>query len=72
MHGMGLALIPPLLIRRELEEGRLIVPIRHTFMNDKAYYLIVPERKAESAALRAFRDWLAEEARRYRTEARLD
>jgi len=72
MHGMGLALIPPLLIRRELEEGRLIVPIRHTYMNDKAYYLIVPERKAESAALRAFRDWLAEEARRYRTEARLD
>lgn len=72
MHGMGLALIPPLLIRRELEEGRLIVPIRHTYMNDKAYYLIVPERKAESAALRAFRDWLAEEARRYRTEARRD
>jgi len=57
MHGMGVALIPPFLIQRELAEGRLIVPLQHAYLSDKAYYLIVPERKAESAAgLVAFRD----------------
>lgn len=72
MHGMGVALIPPLLIRRELAEGRLVVPLEHAYLSDKAYYLIVPERKAESAALRAFRDWLLEQAQDYRREHGLE
>lgn len=72
MHGMGVALIPPLLIQRELAEGRLIVPLQHAYLSDKAYYLIVPERKAESAALRAFRDWLLEQAQAYRREHGLE
>ena len=71
MHGMGVALIPPLMIQRELAEGRLVVPLEHAYLSDKAYYLIVPERKAESAALRAFRDWLLDAAQRYRREAGL-
>lgn len=72
MHGMGVALIPPLLIQRELAEGRLIVPLQHAYLSDKAYYLIVPERKAESAALRAFRDWLLDQAQAYRREHGLE
>ena len=72
MHGMGVALIPPLLIQRELAEGRLIVPLEHAYLSDKAYYLIVPERKVESAALRAFRDWLLEQAQAYRREHGLE
>ncbi|THG75916.1 transcriptional regulator GcvA [Pseudomonas sp. A-1] len=72
MHGMGVALIPPLLIQRELAEGRLIVPLEHAYLSDKAYYLIVPERKAESAALRAFRDWLLDQAQAYRREHGLE
>jgi len=67
-HEMGVALIPPFLIQRELAEGRLVVALEHAQLSDKAYYLIIPERKVESAALRAFRDWLVEEARRYRGE----
>ncbi|WP_443191320.1 transcriptional regulator GcvA [Pseudomonas indica] len=67
-HEMGVALIPPFLIQRELREGRLVVAMEHASHSDKAYYLIIPERKVESAALRAFRDWLVEEARRYREE----
>ncbi len=66
MHAMGVALIPPFLIERELAEGRLVVASPHSFHSDKAYYLIIPERKVESAALRAFRDWLLEQARDYR------
>lgn len=65
MHQMGVALIPPFLIQRELEEGRLVVANRHALSSDKAYYLMIPDRKVESASLRAFRDWLAEQARDY-------
>lgn len=65
MHDMGLALIPPFLIQRELEEGRLVVANTHALSSVKAYYLMIPERKVESASLRAFRDWLVTEAQRY-------
>ncbi|MNN70769.1 DNA-binding transcriptional activator GcvA [compost metagenome] len=61
------------MIERELAEGRLIVPLAHALrLSDKAYYLIVPERKLELAALRAFRDWLTAQARVYRLEAGLE
>ena len=65
-HEMGIALIPPFLIQRELEEGSLVVALdRSLSNNDRAYHLMVPERKAESSALRAFRDWLLHEAYSY-------
>lgn len=69
-HGMGVALIPPFLIERELADGRL-VPAHPTALlsSDKAYRLMIPERKLESAALAAFRDWLLAAAQAYR-EAR--
>lgn len=65
-HAMGVALIPPFLIQRELAEGRLVIAREHACVSDKAYYLMIPERKVESAALIAFRDWLLEQARDYR------
>lgn len=66
MHGMGVALIPPFLIRNELESGRLINPCPHSFDSASAYHLVIPERKAESAALLAFKEWLMQEAADYR------
>lgn len=67
IHEMGIALIPPFLIRRELDERRLMIALNHPLAdNDRAYYLMVPERKVESAALAAFRDWLVNEAALYR------
>ena len=65
MHEMGIALIPPFLIQRELEQGRLVVANRYALSSDRAYYLMIPERKVESASLRAFRDWLVSQARLY-------
>ena len=65
MHEMGIALIPPFLIQRELEEGRLVIANPHALSSAKAYYLMIPERKVESASLKAFRDWLLAEAIRY-------
>lgn len=73
MHGMGVALIPPMLIERELADGRLVVACQHPYrVPDKAYYLMIPERRLESAALGAFRDWLLEQAADYRGRHALD
>lgn len=69
IHEMGVALIPPFLIRRELAEGQLVVALDQALTDDdRAYYLIVSERKSESAALNAFRDWLVTEAAQYRQQ----
>ncbi|WP_339489351.1 LysR family transcriptional regulator [Pseudomonas sp. EL_65y_Pfl2_R95] len=65
IHEMGIALIPPFLIERELNEGRLVIASPHSYPSDKAYFLIIPERKAESAALQVLRDWLIEQTQAY-------
>lgn len=65
MHDMGIALIPPFLIQRELAEKRLVVANYQALSSIKAYYLMIPERKVESASLKAFRDWLLQQAQSY-------
>ncbi len=59
---MGVALIPPFLIQQELAAGALITPCPRSAPSTRAYYLIVPERKAERPALTRFREWLVREA----------
>ena len=68
MHEMGIALIPPFLIQRELAEKRLVIANEHSLPSIKAYYLMIPDRKVESASLRAFRDWLIHQANSYNPE----
>ncbi|MBP5101529.1 LysR family transcriptional regulator [Pseudomonas protegens] len=68
MHDMGIALIPPFLIQRELAEKRLVIANPRALSSIKAYYLMIPERKVESASLRAFRDWLVNQANSYNLE----
>lgn len=67
-HAMGIALIPPFLIERELTDGRLQIASQQSVPTDKGYYLIIPERTVESAALRCFRDWLRQAAQAYQQE----
>ncbi len=46
-HQMGMALIPPFLIQRELAEGRLVIAHPHAYRSEtQAYYLMIPERKS--------------------------
>ncbi|AHG43368.1 LysR family transcriptional regulator [Pseudomonas syringae CC1557] len=66
MHEMGVALIPPFLIQRELHEQRLVIANTRSLPSNKAYHLMIPERKVESASLTAFRDWLVDQAQDYR------
>ncbi|MGR3805645.1 LysR family transcriptional regulator [Marinibacterium profundimaris] len=54
--GMGCALLPAYLIEPELESGALKVAIEIPHSTDAGYYIVTPERGAETAA--AFRDWL--------------
>lgn len=68
MHDMGIALIPPFLIQRELAEKRLVIANAQAMSSIKAYYLMIPERKVESASLKAFRDWLVNQAQSYSLE----
>lgn len=72
MHDMGVALIPPMMIEEELASGRLVVASDHAYRSEKAYYLLFPERKSETLALREFRSWLDNEAAQYRAVAGLD
>jgi LysR family glycine cleavage system transcriptional activator len=66
IHGMGLALIPRLLIEDELRRGLLVKAVEHPEFSDRSYYLITPVHKSEGEVLRTFQSWLEVEAERYR------
>jgi DNA-binding transcriptional LysR family regulator len=68
--GVGIALIPRLLVEDELARGTLVQVCRYEHQSDKAYYLIYPEVKSENPVLAAFRDWIDGEAQQYRPPAR--
>jgi len=61
-NGMGVALMPTLLIEDELSRGELVVPCDRPLHGGRSYHLVVPERKAGSPALARFREWLVDEA----------
>lgn len=68
-HEMGIALIPPFLIQRELAERRLVIASAHALSSPKAYHLMIPVRKMESASVHAFRLWLTDQSARYEASA---
>jgi DNA-binding transcriptional LysR family regulator len=63
-HGMGLALVPRLLIEAELVRGELVVACNRPLKSNRAYYLVTPERGEERPALSAFQAWLEREVSR--------
>ncbi|HJV70444.1 LysR family transcriptional regulator [Ideonella sp.] len=67
-QGLGVALVPRMLVENELASGRLVQLLPQEWLSDRRYYLIYPEAKAASPALTAFANWLDEEATRYRAE----
>ncbi|PIQ52309.1 MAG: LysR family transcriptional regulator [Comamonadaceae bacterium CG12_big_fil_rev_8_21_14_0_65_59_15] len=60
MHGLGVALVPELLIEQELARGELVVLCNRPLANTRAYYLVRPEGVEPPAALQAFQGWLAQ------------
>lgn len=57
-EGLGLALVPRLLVEPELARGELVVACAQILPSDRAYYLVQPERAEERPALGWFKAWL--------------
>ena len=49
--------------------GRLVIPVQHFCPSDRAYYLSIPERKADNPVLEVFKAWLIEEMNTYNATA---
>lgn len=60
--GMGVALLPRFLIEEELAHDRLVVLFDDVLADEQAYYLVIPEARAETPLVRAFREWILAEA----------
>lgn len=63
IQGMGVALMPPFLVQEELARGQLVAVAPKPVPSGRSYFLIYPERKAGTPALRAFAQWIQDEAR---------
>ncbi|MDE0695332.1 MAG: LysR substrate-binding domain-containing protein [Boseongicola sp.] len=59
------ALVSVIAASREIERGRISAPIPKV-LKDRSYFLICPQERAMSAKIRAFQDWLLEEADLFR------
>lgn len=58
IHGLGVALVPRLLIADELARGVLVVACDRALRDARAYYLVTPVRSDVTSALGLFREWL--------------
>lgn len=58
IHGLGVALVPRLLIEDELARGVLVVACDRALRDERAYYLVTPLRDDAPRALGLFREWL--------------
>jgi LysR family glycine cleavage system transcriptional activator len=62
-HGLGLALVPRLLIEPELARGELVVAHPLALASQRGYYLVRPQGTEQpSDALEQFAQWLAQMA----------
>lgn len=64
IHGMGIGLVPRLLIEEELARGVLVTVTPHVYRSDRSYRLLYPAGKADYPPLAAFREWLDNETGR--------
>ncbi len=60
--GRGVALAKSQLALADLEAARLVIPFDMTTPSAFAYYIVHPHSKGKSAAVKAFKEWLREEA----------
>ena len=58
VHGMGLALVPRLLVTQELARGELVVACDRTLTSQRAYYLVRPQGDEHAPVTQVFLDWL--------------
>jgi LysR family transcriptional regulator, glycine cleavage system transcriptional activator len=66
VEGLGVALGRLSLAQPLLDSGRLVTLCGDRLPSEYSHYLVHPPRSADHAGLRAFREWLMEEAAQYR------
>ncbi|MBT2299544.1 LysR family transcriptional regulator [Variovorax paradoxus] len=57
-HGLGMALMPRMLIEPELARGELVVACNRPLRAERGYFLVTPATHDERPALGFFRQWL--------------
>lgn len=62
VNGLGIALGSTPFVTDHLESGRLVRPFDTTLHSDFAYYVVSPKKHLKRPAVRAFREWLLEQA----------
>jgi len=60
-HGMGVALVPAMLVEAELARGELVIACDKPLRGQRGYYLVEPDATAERPVLDRFRHWLLEQ-----------
>lgn len=63
MAGLGVALLPRILIDDEIAAGRLVILSERSMPGPGAYYVIVPMSKRKQSHVAAFVEWLLQETR---------
>lgn len=63
IHGLGVALVPRLLIEPELARGELVVACDQALRGERGYYFVMPEQPEAAAAVLQLRDWLLSAAK---------
>ena len=61
-QGLGLALVPRLLIEVELAHAELVIACEQAVTSERAYYLVTPERADERPLMSSFLAWLVQAA----------
>lgn len=62
VDGLGVALGPRPIIDDELAAGRLVAPLPGPMVRSRAYWWVMPNSRSGDPVLRAFCDWLIQEA----------
>ena len=60
--GLGVALLPRLLVKEDVSARRLVIPFEAPFQGEDAYCLVYPPAKRSDSRLEPLRRWLLEEA----------
>ncbi|KQR84343.1 LysR family transcriptional regulator [Burkholderia sp. Leaf177] len=57
--GLGVALLPEILLADELSSGRLVVPLDKPMTGTSGYYLVAPDEIAQDEPFAALSEWLS-------------
>ncbi|MCB1758254.1 MAG: transcriptional regulator GcvA [Gammaproteobacteria bacterium] len=62
LSGLGFAVTNLHLVRNEIAQGRLTLPLKSAHLSESAYYLVWPRERNPGARVVAFREWILTQA----------